>query len=121
MEKKRKKKWDYNRRIQARGILTINERSFLEKMESRHGLLSNSRNYLSSIIHKSRKGLADLDLIFEKLEYPDILFIFSEHSMSLKEPMQKLVKILYYENRKDKKETRKRLNEIVESALDKLQ
>ena len=116
-----KKRWDYNRRIRARGILTGSERSFLEKMESRHGLSSNRRNYLSSIIHKSRKGIADLDLIFKKLDYPDILFIFSEHSMSLKEPIQKLVEILYHESKGDKKETEKRLNKIVESALNKLE
>lgn len=127
------------KRKNARGILTPNERFFLNNIPKDRFLKSNERHYLSSIRNKTRKGLKDLNLIFKKLPY-DRYSLFSEEEMpSLKRPIEEVTKILYNRNHRyllktiraqkmrrepDKQvvcyRTRKQINEIVNSTLNKL-
>jgi len=127
------KKYD---RKTARGILTPKERAFLINFPSGRSLTSHERHYVSSITHKTRKALKDLDVIFEKL--PDSHLLLSEEDMSsLKKPIEEITEILYHRNyprefwrrRKIRREvdkrvlcekTRNQINKIVNSTLNKL-
>lgn len=130
------KKYD---RKTARGILTPKERVFLSNFPRGRVLTSNERHYVSSIENKTRKALKDLNLIFDKLRYPYLLFSEGD-TPSLQKPVEEVTEILYYQNyrnefrkrlkrkvkRKIDKEaisqkTRKQLNEIINSVLNELQ
>jgi len=122
-----------------KGMLTDKQRTFLMNLPEDRLLTSNERHYVSKIRRKAKKALKDLDLIFEKL--PQSYLIFPEQDIpSLKNPIEEVTKILYFQNyrneflkrrkqrskRKINKEaisrkTRKQINDIINSVLNQLQ
>ena len=129
------KKYD---RKNARAILTVNEKKFLNSFPKAKPLSSNQRHYMSSIENKTRKAFEDLNLILEKHPYPYFLFSGS-FSLSLEKPIKEVINIVYsrkhlkefLSRRKNKikrkvrkkiiiQQTRKELLQIIDSVLNSM-
>jgi len=127
-----KAKWT---RKQARGILTPNERKFLQ---GKGNYSPNMVRYFKShILRKTKKAIEDLDLIFKNYEAWEM---FIDNKPDVKKIVEGAVKLQYNSNyrteyqerlarkvkldinKKDiSRKTRKQVNEIINSVLIQLQ
>lgn len=120
-------------------MLTNKQRAFLLNFPEDRLLNQNERKFLSRVRRKTKRALSDLDLIFEKIPQPYLLFS-EEEIPSLKKPMEEVTEILFYQNYRNEhlkrrnrrtkhqinkkiisKKTKKQIQEIVNPILRQLE
>jgi len=96
-------------------ILTEKERYFLSDYSQNKKLEDKERQYLSSITRKTKKALKDLEIIFEKLPQPYLLFS-EEEEISYWKPIKEVTTILFFKNYQT--EFRRRLKDKTKRQID---